>query len=75
MKKENWMDKIGEDLHKWVQSKNGNVCFVTSLIEFNEEGEVINDRIFAFGYKDVIEISLDGIKEEIEKEKEDFISW
>lgn len=53
---------------------NGNTCFVGSFIVFDDEAEVIDDRLFAYGLKDIIKIQMDTINEILDEDDEDFIN-
>jgi hypothetical protein len=70
------MKEIQNAIAKYVKKHDGKVAFVGSFVAFKgKDLDVVDDMIFCFGSKDVINISLDEIKKEIKKEKDDFICW
>ena len=74
----NSIDKIMEAINKVLKEckeKDEEMSFVGSFVVFDKDSEVIDDRIIAYGYKETIDIQLDAINEELEKEKDDFVSW
>lgn len=61
-------------IDKWQKNKDGS--FVGSFCEFDKNDEVVNDRMIAFGVKEVINIQLKALCDELKKEKkEEFINW
>jgi len=61
---------------------NQDLEFVCSFVVFNQDkidkdkDDIIDeDRIFAFGVKESLKAALEGMIEEIGKEKDDFINW
>jgi beta-galactosidase GanA len=60
-------------ISKWQQSND--VTFVGSFVEFDKKDNVINDRLIAYGVKDVIKLELKGLQDELKKEKGKFINW
>ena len=71
---------ICEVIEKWVSENHEEekeVQFVGSFIVMDPEKdfEVIDSRIFAYGFKDILQIALDGLKEAVNDEEEDFVNW
>ena len=61
-------------INSWVKSNLEDVSFIGSFITYSAESDVTDDRMIAYGPKETLEIQLEGLKEELEKEK-DFVSW
>jgi len=69
---ENVLDAIG----KWVEKHKGNVHFVGSFMAFKGKNfDVVDDRLFAYGDKNLIRENLKEIDTMVEKEKEEFVNW
>ena len=71
---------LSEKIKKWERSnkdKGRIVEFFGSFFAVNpdNEGEVKNDRVFAFGLKKTILNTLKEISKEIKKEKDKFVNW
>lgn len=73
-KKENSLDNIGKAIQDFIDEHGGNAMFVGSFFAFDDNSEVVDDRLFAYGDKEVLKISLEEIIKEIDKE-EDFVNW
>lgn len=69
------MDNIAREISGLIKDYDGEVVFHSSFVVFNKEGDVEDDRIFCFGDKDTLKISIDDILEQIEKEDDDFVNW
>jgi len=70
--------RVLDSIDSWVKANDNNVSFVASFTVFDEEGNVLDkdDRILAFGYKDICKIHLEELGEELDKEKDDaFVNW
>jgi len=67
------LDNVLTVIRKWQQ--NNDVTFVGSFGEFDEKGEVKNDRLIAYGGKELIKIQFDSLRENLKKDKEKFINW
>jgi len=75
------MEKISKEMRAVVTSLNnfskkfnGDVAIVGSLVGFKKD-EVTEDRIFAFGSKEVLLLSLEPLIKEIKKAKGEFVNW
>jgi len=76
MKNTKEFENVLEAIHKWVEKHKGNVQFTGSFLAFKgKDCKVVDDRMFAFGFKDMIRDDLKNLDEMIEKEKEEFINW
>jgi hypothetical protein len=53
----------------------GNVQFVGSFFAFDKDCNVIDDRLFAYGEKDTLNIDLKDLLKQINKEKGKFINF
>ena len=69
------MEEIRKAVDKWMKKNKGDVAFVGSFISFDKKGDVADNMLVGFGDKGTLKISIDGIKDEFKKEKDDFISW
>lgn len=67
------LDDVLTVIRKWQLSND--VTFVGSFGEFDKRGEIKNDRLIAYGGKELIKVQLDSLKDELKKNKEEFISW
>ncbi|MBA7547063.1 hypothetical protein ES705_39465 [subsurface metagenome] len=61
-------------IDSWVKSNLEDVSFIGSFATHSAEGEVTDDRMIAYGPKKVLEMHLQELKKELEKEK-DFVNW
>ena len=69
------MNKIIKAIEDYTKKHKGDVAFIGSFVAFDKKGDVIDDRILAYGEKEVIKISLEGLEEQVAKDKKDFINW
>jgi len=75
-KTKNNFEAIEKAIEDFMKKYDGEVCFIGSFFAFDKKGEVVDDKMYAYGYKDCIKISLDSLNEEVAKEKDDdFINW
>ena len=75
------LKKILDSIEKWVDKNDGNVAFIGSFISFdekkmknNEKDITKEDRILAYGQKDLLKIITDEHRKILKEEKEDFIN-
>jgi len=61
-------------IDSWVKSNLEDVSFIGSFATHSAEGEVTDDRMIAYGLKEVLEMHLKELKKELEKER-GFINW
>jgi len=66
---------IANIISKWAEYNNNVVVFHGAFIAFDKENNVKDDIMFAYGRKEVVKISIDGMLEEVDKDKNDFINW
>jgi NAD/NADP transhydrogenase beta subunit len=69
------MSKITKAIEDYIKKHKGEVAFIGSFVAFDKKGDVIDDRMFAYGDRGTLEISLESLEETLEKDKEDFINW
>jgi len=76
------LKKILKSIEKWMKANNNNVAFIGSFVAFddekienNEEDVIKEDRIFAYGGKDVLKIMTDEHRKMIKEENDDFVNW
>ncbi len=70
------LNDILEAIERWVNKHKGNAQFIGSLCAFKgKDFDVVDDRMLAFGFKDMLRDDLKNLDEEVEKEKEDFVNW
>lgn len=64
-------------INQWVDDNNGNIMMNASFMEFkdNIDFEIKKDIILCYGPKETLLMDLEYVKEEIEKDEEDFIVW
>jgi len=63
-------------IETWVKSNLEDVSFIGSFITHSEEGNVEDDVLIAYGPKEVLEIHLEALQKELEKEEDDdFVNW
>jgi aminoglycoside N3'-acetyltransferase len=74
-KKKTTFDDIIKVIDKWVTDNGNDVIFHASFASFDKDYNVKDDIMFAYGPKEVLQIDLEGMKEEVDKEKEDFVNW
>jgi len=67
--------RIAEAIDEWVKHNKNNVIFHGGFVEFKKNCDVKDTLLIAYGDKETINISIEGMKEGIEKEKDDFINW
>ena len=76
MKGSKELNNIFEAINKWMEKHDGQVQFVGSFLAFKgKDFDIVDDRILAFGPKELIRDSLKDLDEMVEKEKKEFISW
>jgi hypothetical protein len=66
---------IAKALEAYKKKHNGNVAICCTLAAFDKDNEVIDDRIFAAGEIETILIGLEGAKEQIQAEDDEYIDW
>lgn len=66
---------IAKALEAYKKKHKGNVVYECNISAFDEENEVIDDRVFAYGNKKIVLIGVDGSKKQIKEEKDKFINW
>ncbi len=70
------LNNIFKAIDKWMKKHKNNVHFIGSFMAFKgKDFEVIDDRMLAYGIKDMLKEDLKGLDEEVEKEKGEFVSW
>ena len=73
--RDNSIDNVMRAIHEWVKGHGNNVIFHGGFAAFDEEGNVIDDRILCYGYKPTLQISIEEFVKEFDKEEEDFVNW
>ena len=68
-------EKLVKAINRFVERNEGKVLFHGAFVVFDEKGEIVDERMFCYGDKDVVKISLEGFTEQLDKEKDDFINW
>ena len=75
MKGSKELNEIFESIDRWVKKHKGNVQFIGSFLAFEgKEFDIVDDRLLAYGPKDLLRDNLKDMDEMIEKEKE-FVNW
>ncbi len=76
MKESKELKNIMEAIDKWQKKHKGNVQFVGSFMAFKgKDYEIFDDRILAYGIKDILKIDLKELIKLVSKEKEEFVNW
>jgi len=76
MKDSKEFENLLEAIHKWVKKHDGKVQFIGSFLAFKgKDFDVVDDRLLAFGIKKSLREDLKNLDEEVEKEKDEFVSW
>jgi hypothetical protein len=74
-KDEFFVDEVIKAIDKWAKKHKYNVIFHGGFCAFDKNNNVIDDRLIAYGEKEVLEISMDEMRKEIDKSDESFINW
>lgn len=77
IKKETTIQDVIKVIGQWAkdhQHGKNDVQFVGTFCEFDEDSNITNDTIIAYGVKECIGISIKDLIEHISEEKEDFIN-
>ncbi len=72
------LDYLMGCIQKWEEANKGKgkmVEFYGSFIVFNEDFDIIEDRLLAFGFKDTLIITIEDMAKAFINEEEDFINW
>lgn len=65
-------------IDKYIEKHQGEVCIHASFLAYKKDGNgvsITDDRILAYGPKKTVQISISGIKEELDKDPNEFINW
>ncbi|MCK4358992.1 MAG: hypothetical protein KAW92_09660 [Candidatus Cloacimonetes bacterium] len=68
-------EKLVKAINRFVERNKRNVLFYGTFVVFDEKGDIVDDRMFCYGDKDIIKTSLEGFTEQLDEEKDDFINW
>lgn len=73
----NEFDDIKTSIQKWIDKNEGNVQFICSFIVFKDDKEfkITDDIILAYGQKEGLEICIEGLVEQLKKDRNDFVNW
>lgn len=70
------LENIRKTIGEYIKKYKGQAMVIVDICAFKgKECDVVDDRIFCFGVKESVLISLDELTKQIKKEKEDFINW
>jgi len=76
------LKQIMDSIRKWIETNDGNVAFIGDFVSFdekkmekNEEDITKEDRICAYGSKEVLQIMAEEQRKMLKEDKEDFINW
>jgi hypothetical protein len=61
------MKKIEKAVADFIKKHDGNCIVNFTMCAFNEDGDVYEDQMWLHGLREVLLISNEGMKEEIEK--------
>ncbi len=76
MKKEKISKEVMEvlnALNNYIDKHQGNCVVNLSIAAFDEESNVIDDRLLLYGDKDILLIGNESMLDEIKKDKREFI--
>ena len=80
MKQVNKIDYLADHIEKWMKANQEQGKIVEFygafwVIEPDKDFEVEDDRMFVYGSKDSLIISLEEMAKSIVNEKEEFVNW
>lgn len=70
------MKDIIEAIMRWTIVNKQEVSFIGSLVAFDKQGDVKEgaERLFVYGDKELLRIQLDALKEELDKNTDEFMN-
>lgn len=70
------MEELLNAIEKWHKKYKGNVQFVGNFVAFkNDDFDIAENRLIAFGFKDLLRDDLKFLDEIIDNEKEEFVNF
>lgn len=74
------LDDVLSVIQDWVESNDGNVCFIGNFVSFRDvdykqDDFIKEDRTLASGNKGALKDFVDDLNERLNNEKDDFINW
>lgn len=73
MKKRTTLEDVINVISRW--QKDNDVSFYGNFVSFDEDSNVIEDRMMCYGEKDVIDSMREPFDELYKREKDKFINW
>lgn len=61
------VEAIFKALHAYEKKHNGDIIAVLSVVAFDKENEIVDDRIGLYGPKGGLYATLDALKDEIDR--------
>ena len=75
MKTSKELRKILDAIHEYVDKNDRSIQMFFSIIRFDDESNILEDRIGVYGGKQTLLIALKDMIKQIKAEKEEFINW
>lgn len=69
------LKKVIDAIHGYVEKNDGDVQFVFSIMKFDDDSKILEDRIGVYGEKQAVLICLRDLLKQVKGEKEEFINW
>ena len=68
------MQELIDAINNWADKHDGDVSFIGSFVAFDKDSEVIDDRLFCFGTKDILREQIYDMAGEVVKNKKEFVN-
>ena len=68
------MRELIRAINNWSVKHDGDVSFIASFVAFDKDSEVIDDRLFCYGIKNVLREQIYDMAEEVVNNKEEFVN-
>jgi len=76
MKTSKKLTNIIREINGYCNKHKGDVQFIGSFMAFEgKECNIVDDRIFAYGNKDTLQIDLKELLSQVNKERGEFVNW
>ena len=68
------LQAIFDALNVYIDKHNGEVQFALDISAFDKNGNVVDDKLCLYGFKDCLEVAVDALDEAIKNHPDNFIS-
>lgn len=75
MKESKELQDITKALNNYLTKHKGDVVIHCAVCAFDKDDKIIDDRVYAKGLKKILLISITEMKNEMMKEKKEFVDW